>query len=310
MFKKLFQKKSTKGYLLAGLAALSVSNVYIFSKAALRETPFYAFGFYWFLMAVVYNATMVVGSGRIKILLSYPPKMYKAFAIIGFFELLAAVSFFLAIREIENPAISSFMVNMVPVFITLISIPLLNEKFNRMETAGILITLSGAFMLSFSGTLSFRDFLVKGANMAILSALFSAIGLVIAKKNIKSLDPYLLSLNRVVFILALFVIAMLVSHTGFHVSQKSYLYIALGSFFGPFLAAMLQYSAFKYIEVSKESLIQNAHGLFVLISAYLFLGVFPAIVQIVGGFITIAGVAVMVFGKMHFGVKKEKKGML
>lgn len=73
--------------------------------------------------------------------------------------------------------------------------------------------------------------------------------------------------------------------------------IALGSFFGPFLGAVFQYSAFRYIEVSKESLIQNTNGLFVIITGYLYLGLLPVAIQITGGIITIAGVSMMVLGR-------------
>ena len=40
---------ATKGYFFAFLAVLAMSNVYIFSKAALSEASLPVFGFYWFL---------------------------------------------------------------------------------------------------------------------------------------------------------------------------------------------------------------------------------------------------------------------
>lgn len=40
--------KNAKGILLAMAAALAVSNVYIFSKAALNEIHLAQFGVYWF----------------------------------------------------------------------------------------------------------------------------------------------------------------------------------------------------------------------------------------------------------------------
>ena len=41
-------RSSVKGILIALGAALAVSNVYIFSKAALRSVHIAQFGFYWF----------------------------------------------------------------------------------------------------------------------------------------------------------------------------------------------------------------------------------------------------------------------
>ena len=83
----IVHQKSFRGFLFAGLAALSVSNVYIFSKAALLVTPIFTFGFYWFMMALFYNVTLVMSTGKYKLLKTYQKKVYKALTIIGFFEL-------------------------------------------------------------------------------------------------------------------------------------------------------------------------------------------------------------------------------
>lgn len=286
--------------MLAALAALAVSNVYIFSKAALAETPLYTFGFYWFLMAFSYNLVLVTSTRKIKLFVTYPAKTIKSIVVIAIFELLAAVTFYAALQQMESPSVASFLNNTTPVFVTLISIPLLNEKFNKLETLGILITLTGAFLLSYSGHFSFTNLFVKGANLIIFACLLAAVGLVIAKKNIKNADPYILSFSRTVLLLLFYVISVVAMGQSFHVSGKAFFNIALGSFLGPFLGNLLQYNAFKYMDVSKESLIQNSNGLFVIITGYFYLGIFPLTIQIVGGIITIVGVAIMVLGKLYF----------
>ncbi len=49
--KKFWQNlpDKTKGYFLTLVGVLAMSNVYIFSKAALQELQLPQFGFYWFL---------------------------------------------------------------------------------------------------------------------------------------------------------------------------------------------------------------------------------------------------------------------
>ncbi|HEY4785634.1 MAG TPA: DMT family transporter [Bacteroidales bacterium] len=296
----IFKKKSFKGFLLAAFAALSVSNVYIFSKAALLVTPLYTFGFYWFLLAFSYNLALITSTGKIKLFFSYPTKILKAIVVIATFELLAAITFYIGMQRIESPSVASFLNNTTPVFVTLISIPLLNEKFNKLETIGIAVTLAGAFLLSYSGKFTLNGLFVKGANIIVFSCLLAAVGLVIAKKNIKNVDPYLLSFSRTVFLLVFYALGLFLTAQPVEVSGKVFMDIALGSFLGPFLGSILQYNAFRFIEVSKESLIQNTNGLFVIITGYLYLGIFPLYVQIIGGFITIGGVAIMVFGKLYY----------
>lgn len=297
---EIYKKKSFKGYVLAGLAALLVSFVYIFSKAALNVTPLLTFGFYWFSTSFLYNLGWVIYTKRLSLLKLYSSKQIKTLVIICSFELFASLTFYGSLNEIENPAIVSFLVNTIPVFVTLLSIPLLNEKFNIFEAIGMIITLAGAFMLSYSGKFTLDGLLVKGAYITILSCGIAAMGLVVAKKNIKTIDPYLLSFTRSGFLSSFYLIAMLVASPTAEISWFALINCALGSFFGPFLASVLQYNAFRYIEVSKETLIQNAHGIFVVISAFFYLGIMPVPIQIIGGIIAIAGVSVMVFGKLYY----------
>ncbi len=294
-------RKTLKGYMFSALAALTISNIYLFSKIALLETPLYTFGFYWFLMAFLYNGLAVSARGRMRLIAGFTRSTLKTLAIIGIFETLSAIAFFASIQAIENPSVASFIITATPVFVALISVPLLNERFGKAELAGMVITLAGTFMLSYSGTFSLEDMFVKGSNLAVLSCMFGALGMVIAKKNIKSIDPFILSLNRVVFILVFYAAAMCVTRSSFAVTLRSFAFISAGALCGPFLAAILQYRAYRLIDVSKASLVQNTHGVFVLISTFIYFGILPLHSQVIGGFVAIAGVAVMVLGSRLLG---------
>jgi len=251
-------------------------------------------------MSFTYNFVLMLYTGRLKLFTVYPAHKFKIIAIICTFELLASITFYASLKEIANPAIVSFLVNMVPVFVTLMSIPLLNERFNAIEVIGIFVTLGGAFLLSYSGTLSFSGLLVKGAYLTILSSGLAAMGLIIAKKNIKSIDPYLISFTRSGFLSFFYFLVMIITGTSANVSGYALINMSIGSFFGPFLASVLMYTSFKYIEVSKQSLIQNTHGVFVVISAYFYLNILPTISQLTGGVITIAGVTILILGKLYY----------
>lgn len=248
-------------------------------------------------MALLYNIILSAASGRLRAIVSYSPRSRKALIFIGLLEMLSTFSFFSAIRAIDNPAVVSFLVNTTPVFVTLMSIPFLRDRFTAPEIIGICITLSGAFILSCSGCLSFRDFFIRGAEFAIISCALAAAGIIIAKRNITFIDAYILSLNRVVFILMFFTAGVFISNSSFHISLRSFLNIAAGSFFGPFVAAILQYKSYSYIKASHASLIQNTNGLFVIIGVFFIFGMLPEAHQITGGLITIAGVMMMVYGR-------------
>ncbi len=52
-----------KGYAFAFIATVAMANVYVFSKAALNELNLFQFGFYWFGLAIIYNAIYGISAG-------------------------------------------------------------------------------------------------------------------------------------------------------------------------------------------------------------------------------------------------------
>lgn len=293
------KKKSSyfKGYFFAFLGTLAMSNVYIFSKAALLEVGLIQFGFCWYGMAIIWNLLYALPKKKYKAIRLLNKKSIKVLIIIGFIELIAAISFFLAINQAENPATLSFLTNLTPLFITLFGFVILQERFNKVGIIGIILTLLGAFIISFRGNHSFSDILLPGTGFIILSSFFVAIGIITAKKNIKIFDPGILAINRVLFLFTFFFILLISTGTTIAVSQKALFNIALGSLLGPFLTALSQYSALQYIEASRTSLVQSTKGLFVLIGSFIYLGLFPMIHQISGGILSIIGVVIIITGK-------------
>lgn len=151
-----------KGYTLAFLATLGMSNVYIFSKAALKETHLIQFGFYWFGFAMLWSLLYLIFTGKIKSAENLNRKSKVLLIIIGLFELFAAVSLFISIAIVENPAIVSFLSNLTPVFVTIFGIYILKERFNFIEAAGIMLTLAGAVIISYSGKTSIKELFAEG----------------------------------------------------------------------------------------------------------------------------------------------------
>lgn len=286
-----------KGYFFAFLGTLAMSNVYIFSKAALLEVGLIQFGFCWYGMAIIWNLLYALPKKKYKTIRLLNKKSIKVLIIIGFIELIAAVSFFLAINRAENPATLSFLTNLTPLFVTLLGFVILQESFNKVGIIGIILTLLGAFIISFRGNHSFSDILLPGTGFIILSSFFVAIGIIAAKKNIKNLDPGILAINRVLFLFTFFFILLISTGTTLAVSHKALFNIALGSLLGPFLTALSQYSALQYIEASRTSLVQSTKGIFVLIGSFIYLGMFPMIHQIAGGILSIIGVVIIITGK-------------
>ena len=286
-----------KGYLFAFPAALALSNVYIFSNAALNELHLAQFGFYWFGLGLLWNLMYTLRAGKIRKIKLLNRRSKIALISIGILEVGATLLFFISINIIENPAIVAFIANMTPFFVTVLGMLILHERFNMIEVLGLILTLGGTFVISYQSNSGFSDFLMYGSEYILISGLLYAVATIIAKSNIKSIDPSILSLNRVVFLFGFSVLSLIFQQESLYISRSAFFNIFLGSLLGPFLTAVASYTALKYIEASKATLVRSTRNVFVLVGAYLFFDVFPDGYQLIGAVISITGVVMISLGK-------------
>lgn len=296
---------TTKGISLAFMATLGMANVYVFSKAAMLEVNFFQFQFYWFGFALVWILPFLSITGMIKKIPMLSRASRMTLLIIGLLELGAASLLFLAIQLSENPTTISFLSNLTPIFVTMLGIRFLGERFNTVEAIGIVLTIGGVIMISYTRDTSLAEFFGKGSGWILVSSIFSSISIITAKSRIKDIHPGILTLNRVIFIFFFAVFAMIIRQESFIISGKAAVNMAIGSLLGPFLTGFAQYSALKYIEASRTMIIQSTRSLFVLLGSMFYLSILPEMLQVGGGVITIIGVIVMTWGKMR---QKKKAG--
>ena len=289
-----------KGISLAFLAVLGMANVYVFSKAALLEVNYFQFQFYWFAFALIFILPFLVITGLIKKIPQLSRASNLTLVIIGILELGAATLLFLAIQLAENPTTIAFLSNLTPIFVTILGIRFLGERFNLVEAIGIILTIGGVIMITYTRDATIAEFFGKGSGWILVSSVFSSISMVTAKSRIRDIHPGILTLNRVVFLFVFAVAAMFIRHETFIVSGRAIMNMAIGSLLGPFMTGLAQYSALKYIEASRTMIIQSTRALFVMVGSMIYLSLLPEMLQLVGGLITIAGVIVMTWGKMKY----------
>jgi drug/metabolite transporter (DMT)-like permease len=295
---------TVKGILLAFLATLGMANVYVFSKAALLEVNYFQFQFYWFSFALLWILPFLLLTGMIRKIPLLSRASRITLLIIGMFELGAATLLFLAIKLAENPTTISFLSNLTPIFVTLLGIRYLGERFNLAEAVGIILTIAGVILITYTRDATISEFFGAGSGWILVSSVLSSVSIVTAKSRIRDIHPGILTLNRVVFLFIVAVTAMLVRHESFAVPGRAALNMAIGSMLGPFMTGLAQYSALRYIEASRTMIIQSTRSLFVLVGSMIYLSILPEMLQLIGGVITIIGVIVMTWGKMHTHKKK------
>ncbi len=295
-------KPQTKGYLLAIVAAFALAISFIFSKAALNSIHFVQFGLIWFAMGTIWLLLYIWLSGDLKEIKKLKSTGHLYTFLVGLFEALGTVFFYLALKQVDNPAIVSFLGNAGPVFVTIFGILLLREKYTGLELFGVLLAIVGIFTISFQGGGALSKLFLKGTEWIILASLMFATGTLIGRKHIKQVSPSLLSLIRVVLLFVVFVILFLSMDLSLAIPGKAIVNMAIGSFLEALITMVAAYSALKYIRAVKMSILISTKSIWVLLSALVVFGLFPEIHQVIGGIISLVGVILLTSA----GGKKEK----
>ncbi len=298
----------TKGYILTLISVLAVSNVYIFSKAALQELKLPQFGFYWFAIGLILSLVFALQQKSFKKVKEFSKRDFLLLLLFGLIEVASTTFFFKAINTMPNPAIVAFMGNLTPVFVLILGFVILKERFNKLEIVGIFLTLSAAFLLSYNPKwIKPEEIFIDGSIYILLFALFGASSAILMKLNVVKFTPILLTINRILYLFLFSLLMMKIQGLSFHISGSALKNVIIGAFLGPFLTATAGLYAIKYIEVSRKSILSSTKGLFVLVGSYFYFNKIPGGLQILGGLLSILGVILIIMGRQLLLRKNTKK---
>lgn len=220
-------------------------------------------------------------------------KVLLLLAVLGIIDILSNVTFFISVNAIPDPSVTSFLGNLFPVFMTVLAITFLKERFSLIEATGAAMAIAGAFVISYSGELDWKKLFIPGTGWVVLNTFFAASVAIIAKKNIGKLSPEIFNLNSNAWIFLFFLGYFLWTDQSLAIPMNAFQNIALGAFFGSFLALLSFFYSYRYISASRSSIVQSLKGIFVLLIAFFYLGQLPVAVQLWGGAITVSGVLIM-----------------
>ena len=290
---------SVKGFLLALVSVIAVSNVYIFSKIALSEVSLPQFGVYWFAFGLLWILLYAWYKKSFKLFKGLSRNCYWVLIFLGVLEVVGTYFFFKAIYTISNPTIVSFIGNIAPALIITLSFLILKERFNSLELWGILLAITGAFIISYKGNSSIDDMFIDGAQYVLYASIANAINAVLIKKKIEKIHPTVLTINRSMFLLIFSILALIVLQETLTIPFRALKNIFIGSLLGPFLTVIAGYLSLQFIPLSRKAIVASTKGLFVLLGSFLYFGEFPNTIALIGGFVTIIGVLLITFGKIR-----------
>lgn len=282
-------RQQTNGYLFAFGASLALAASFVFSKSALNQLSMLHFGLLWFSLGVVWNASWFLARRDYRKVKGDIWRKTGVALLIAILEGAATGLFYMAIKAMENPAVVSFIGNIGPVFVTLMGILLLKERFRTIQIIGIITTIVGVFVINFREG-GFAGFTDPGSLYVISAAFLFSLATIFGRSLNRFLVPAYMSLIRSSLLAAAMAILFFRSGELIPLSLQIWKDLALGSFLETLIVIVFAYQALKLIEATKTSLIISTKGVWTLVLAWIFLGVFPTAVQLTGGLLTLVGV--------------------
>ncbi len=282
-------RNQTNGYLYALGASLALAASFVFSKSVLNQLSMLQFGLLWFSMGVVWNSIWFLARRDYRNVRGDAARKTGVAVVIAILEGAATGLFYLAIKAMENPAVVSFIGNIGPVFVTIMGILILKERFRTMQVIGIVVTISGIFVINFREG-GFAGFFDPGSIYVISAAFLFSLATIVGRRMHHLLVPGYMSLIRS-FLLAVAMALLFFRTDDFApISLNIWKDLALGSLLETLIVIVCAYQALKLIEATKTSLLISTKGVWTLVLAWIFLGIFPTGVQLAGGLLTLAGV--------------------
>jgi len=271
---------------------------------AMKDVSLASFGVLWFGLALVWNTLYSWKQKTNHRFKKLSKESKRTLILISCSELIATSAFFLAIQLTPNPTIVSFLANTSPIFVIILGIIFLKERFSYLEIFGIILTILGVGLINMTESgFQLKEFKSPSSLATFTFALFYGISLVLAKTKVGTLPSAMITQYRNVALWIGFILFNIYLFEIPTYSKESVFYITIGSMFGPFLGTILTFSALKYLEASKVTLIITSRSFFIILGSYILLGILPSQIQFIGGLLTIIGIAVITI----VGIKKNKK---
>ncbi|PKQ65861.1 hypothetical protein BZG02_02325 [Labilibaculum filiforme] len=288
-----------KGSALALLATISFSNIYIFSKLAMKDVSLASFGMLWFAFAFFYNFLYYYFFTERKKIDTLANKSKFILFVIGCSEVISMTAFFFSIKLTENPAVVSFLANTSPIFVIFIGFVFLKIRYNLLAVAGIVVTLGGVALINYHNSLDWASFASPASIAALVFALFYGVSLVLARSEIKTIPSSLITVVRSLFLFLGFGLYNLLTFELPHYTASSLFYISIGSILGPFLGVTLTFASLKYVDASITTLICTLRSFFIVLGAFLFMNILPTGNQLLGGIFIIFGIVLITVGDIR-----------
>ena len=189
---------------------------------------------------------------------------------------------------------------LVPPITAVTGLIVLNETLSLKHWLGITVTVTGICMvILIKGTRKMKlAHSVVGILLALGGTVAQALGLVLSKYGMGDYNAFAATQIRIIAALAVFIVIIPLAGLTGRVKlalrdHKAMKFLALGSFFGPFLGVSMSLVAVKLIEVGIASTIMAMVPVFIILPEVFLMGKKVRSLEIAGALVAVAGVALV-----------------
>lgn len=276
-----------RGLLYSLISAVFLAGVLLIAKTLLRSMSPWVFTSYFFLIgSAAYVGYFILRRDWAALRPSLP--ILGGGLLVGLLDVGYTLGYFYGLSQL-NPAVAAFIGHSGELLATLAGIVLLRETVTARELAAIAVAFAGLALV----TARFDAQSVRGTVSILIAALFFASSTLLVRRLTRRFHPVHLSFCRTL-LLGLIMLSLSYSWLGFRPAQShEWPLLLLAGFIGPFLNYLFFFKALALAPVSRVSVIRISHSLFVLMGSVFIYHQVPALRQIGGGLLLIAGIALL-----------------
>lgn len=205
---------------------------------------------------------------------------------------LAIWIFWAGVRLID-PTLAGFLNRFEVPIVILLGVLLLKERFSRVETIGMLLSLLGIVAMKVTLRVEFST----GFWLVLLGSFFFGLTEYVSKIAIRHVEPVSLAyLRNMLLAVGYWAVFIASDETVAGIEEVWPGVVAVG-IIGPLVTRMMYLLALKHMELSKVAVISQGQPVVVILIALTFLGQLPTFREIVGGLFLLVGCVIMVLGR-------------
>ncbi|MBI4375676.1 MAG: DMT family transporter [Elusimicrobia bacterium] len=278
--------------LFFAFASLNASAlVFVLGREGLRLVPFWSFLFYWYLFGLFPFAAMARARPE-TLPWRFRRANLKALGVFFALDTVSALAFFWSLSHLPA-AMSSFLSQIGLLFVVLIGVGWLGERYTRAEAAGTLLILAGLALMAYTAQRGQR----LGIALSLVASLTWALSHFWMKRLMRDENPWALAhLRNVVYFLISMPGLIWLREWPTVGSSWAWAVLAAGGLIGPFCNMGFRYEAVRALGVSRVSLIVAQNPLLVLLMTPLMGQELPSVRQIIGGIIALSGTIALLMG--------------